>query len=401
MLGGGVAGLTAAWELARSGIQVEIIEKAPFPGGHAVQFACKALDACVSCGACLVEDRLAAALSHPLIRVSLNSRLAQVAASPRLTVEIRTNPQPIDPEKCSRCGICMDNCPHPGALASGFSGSHTPFITDRCAFRQDLPCTRCQELCPAEAVDLHRAGSVRRMEPDAILVATGFQAVDPAGKPYGYRRYPDVLTGLDLEHILKLRGDVRRPSDGSLPEKIAFIQCVGSRDQKQKRLWCSQVCCAAAIRQALLIKRKQPETRISLFYIDIQTFGSRFQTFYEGLRQQIDPVRAIPADVLRTDDNRLRLTFFESRAGKQLDETFDLVVLSVGMEPGPDSRDLAKRLRLELAASGFFPEDVPIDGPAGNGPFFTAGAVCGPMGIAAAAVHARQAAWKILRFLRV
>jgi len=399
VLGAGVAGLTAALEIARCGIPVELIEKKPFPGGHAVQFACKAIDTCVSCGACVVEDKLKAALSHPLIRFTPNSRLAGVLRSSRLAVDIQHEPRYISAEKCNRCGKCVQTCPCPGAIRPGFSGNAPLYLSETCQYLKNQSCTLCQDICPCAAINLQQQGTRRQLKTDAIVIATGFDAINPKDKPYGYQRFSDVVTSLDLERMVKRQGVVKRPSDGALPHRVAFIQCVGSRDVQQNHLWCSRVCCASALRMAMLIKKRQPRTQVSFFYIDIQTFGSNFQTYYQALPQHIDLIRAIPGDIFKTDDNRLRLPFFDSRCRRQLEETFDLVVLSVGIQPGKDAEHLSGLFHLSLTETGFFSGLDVLNGDNADSGIFIAGSACGPMNIAETVAHAARTAFETVRFL--
>jgi len=399
VLGAGVAGLTAALEIARCHISVELVEKKLFLGGHAVHFACKAINACVSCGACIVEDKLKAARSHPLIRITPNSRLAGVFGSSRLIADIENGPEYIAAEKCTRCGVCIQKCPHPGAIRPGFSSSDPPFISETCLYVKNQSCTLCQDSCPSAAINLQRQGSRQQLTTDAVVIATGFHAFNPKDKPYGYGRFSDVVTSLDLERMLKRQGVVKRPSDGTFPQKIAFIQCVGSRDLKQNHLWCSRVCCASGLRMAMLIKKRQPRAQVSFFYIDIQTFGSNFQLYYRELPQHMDLIRAIPGDIMKTEDNHLRLLFFDNRSRRQLEDTFDLVVLSVGIMPGKGTDELAKLFHLNLAETGFFPlPDSPVNAADKN--IFFAGSACGPMNIAETVVHATQTAWRTVRFVK-
>lgn len=398
VLGAGVAGLTAALEIARCHISVELIEKKPFLGGHAVHYTCKAISACVSCGACIVEDKLKAARSHPLIRITPNSRLAGVSGSPRLIADIENGPEYIAAEKCTRCGECIQRCPYPGAIRPGFSSSDPPFISETCLYVKNQSCTLCQDSCPSAAINLQHQGSRQQLKTDAVVIATGFHTFIPKDKPYGYGRFSDVVTSLDLERMLKQQGVVKRPSDGTFPQRIAFIQCVGSRDLKQNHLWCSRVCCASALRTAMLIKKRQPRTQVSFFYIDIQTFGSNFQSTYRELPQHIDLIRAIPGDIFIMEDNRLRLLFFDNRSRQQLEDTFDLVVLSVGIIPGKGTDDLSKLFHLNLAETGFFPlSDSPENAVDNN--IFVTGTACGPMNIAETVAHATRTAWRTVRFV--
>jgi heterodisulfide reductase subunit A len=229
-------------------------------------------------------------------------------------------------------------------------------------------------------------------EADALVLATGFQAYSPEDKPYGYGKFKNVVTNLELERMLRKENLPRRPSDGAFPERMAFIQCVGSRDARLKHLWCSQVCCASALRMARLIRFRRPETDIVFFYIDVQTFGADFDAFYERVKTEIRMVREIPADFYPVDDGRLRIPYFDAESGKEAETICDMAVLSVGMTPGPDNRDLAEKLGFSPAGTGF------LEDPAAEG-VFIAGAAGGPMSIPDAVRSAGETAARVRNYL--
>jgi len=335
VVGGGIAGLSAALELARLGIGVELVEKEDVLGGHARQFTCKATDKCVRCGACIVEEKLKDVADNPGIKVHLGSHMEKVESSGRFVVSLADNKGP----------------------------SHS-------------------------------------CETDAIIITSGFSPFNPAGKPYGYSRFDNVITNLDLERVLRKQSLVTRPSDDKAPEKIAFIQCVGSRDAKLNHLWCSKVCCGSALRMASLIKSRQPETGVTLFYMDIQTFGRDFQRFFNKVQNDVRLIRAIPGDVFKTEDDRLRMTYFDSATGESKEEFFDLIVLSVGLTPGMDLPELSAQLNIELSDSGFVRTPEKSSGTQKDG-VFAAGTVLGPMSIAESVASAGKAAWEVITYLKV
>ena len=189
---------------------------------------------------------------------------------------------------------------------------------------------------------------------EALLLATGFTPFRAEDKPqYGYGRLPNVLTGLDLEKQIKETGKVLRPSDHQPPQSIAFIQCVGSRDLHLGHPFCSQVCCGYALRMASLIRHRNPETAVTIFYMDIQNFGKDFPRFLEEARQQMRFIRAIPGDIQGGEDDRLLLTYQQDDGLPSQKETFDLVVLSIGLMPGADLIGLSQKINLPLNADGF------------------------------------------------
>jgi len=334
VIGGGVTGLSAALELACLDISVEIVEKEDYLGGFAGQFACKATDKCVKCGACVVQEKLKNVVKSPKIKSHVGSRLENVTNSGKFLVTLSDN-----------------------------KGSNHPFETD------------------------------------AIIIASGFSPYDPEGKPYGYNRFDNVITNLALERMLRQESLARRPSDNKEPKKIAFIQCVGSRDAKLNHLWCSKVCCGSAMRMARLIKSRQAETEIVFFYIDIQTFGRDFQRFYNEVQNDVRMIRAIPADVFRTEDDRLQMTYFNDAESESVEEIFDLLVLSIGITPGKDLSDLAALLNIELSDSEFVSTSEQSARTSQEG-VFAAGTVLGPMDIAESMASAGKAAWEVVGYFK-
>ncbi len=334
VIGGGIAGLSAATKLATLDIHSVIVEKAPILGGHAVQYACKATEKCVACAACIVEEKWRQALGDPRIEVSTRTRVVDVSG-----------------RNANGYRVIIENS----------HDSDSPAQTSIAA--------------------------------DAIIVATGFTPFDPAGKPYGYQQFANVITNLELERILREKGLPYCPSDNRLPDQIAFVQCVGSRDAGLGHLWCSKVCCASALRITGLIKARRPETKITIFYIDIQTFGKDFNTQFGQLKNKVKMVRAIPADIFGSDKDRLRVVYFTPGEAQRCEESFDMVVLSVGITPGQDNRTLKELFQLLPTDTGFL-EDSARKG------VFIAGAAGGPMTIADSVASAGRAALRAANHLR-
>jgi heterodisulfide reductase subunit A len=295
----------------------------------------------------------------------------------------------------------LDNCPAPGAVLQGFSKNNIPFYTineNNCLYFKDKSCTLCRDECPETAIDLDKKASEHTTQADAVMIATGFQPFNPKNKPYGYARFKNVVTGLDLERMLKQTGGVKKPSDNALPERMAFIQCVGSRDSKLNHLWCSKICCASALRMARLIKERHPETGITFFYIDIQTFGKDFEQFYKDVQKEVQMIRAIPGDIYETERQFLKVNYVDNHTHNTLQEVFDLVVLSIGITPCQDIETISGLLGIEPDNTGFFKIDDQGTNAFLNG-IFTAGTVQGPMSIPETIASAGSAAWKIAKYL--
>ena len=334
IIGGGIGGLTAALALVQRGVGVKVVEKEVTVGGHAARLSCKALDRCVKCGACLAAQTIAAAGTHSRIQLHTNCRVSDLRRGRRYAYTIE------------------------------------PRAREEASARPT----------PAEA--------------DAVVLATGFRTFDPAGKPYGYGLFPDVITNLELEGLLSSGRRVLRPSNGAEPSRMAFIQCVGSRDAALGHLWCSAFCCAAAVRAARLLKRRQPALEITIFYIDIQNFGRDFESVYTQACREIRFVRAIPADAVPQEAGRLRLCWLDHGSRQPVEEDFDLVVLSTGMTPRPETGSLAEAIGLARPGAGFV---VPENREAGGA--FVLGTARGPMTIEQTIADARRTAWQVTRFL--
>jgi heterodisulfide reductase subunit A len=286
-------------------------------------------------------------------------------------------------DRCVRCGACLVSA----ALAAA-DGS--PRIRLRLSSR-------------VEAVRPNGGGfSYRVVTPtaaedataDAVLIAAGFEVFDPRDKPYGFGLYPDVVTNLHLETLLRSPGGVVRPSDGTPPGRIAFLQCVGSRDRALGHLWCSAFCCGASVRAAMRIRAARPETEITVFYIDIQSFGRDFESAWGEYRRSLRFVRGVPAEAFREGAAGIRLSWLDLESRQACEERFDLVVLACGMVPPAGLAETAAGLGLGAEAGGFL-------AAAGVPGVFAAGAVRGPRTIAETVADARHAAARLLTFLKV
>ncbi|MBU1713252.1 MAG: FAD-dependent oxidoreductase [Proteobacteria bacterium] len=341
VIGGGIAGLTVTHELAKLGIKVELVEKEPFLGGHAIQLTCKATESCAKCGACMVQEKLSNVICNENIIIHTGANLERISKNGRFIYNIQLNQNGTDKSKCT-----------------DYSSSA-----------------------------------------DAVVMATGFEPFNPVKKPYGYKVFKNVITNLELEGILKINGNAVRPSDGAPPDKIAFIQCVGSRDSKLNHLWCSKICCASALRMARVIKTRKPETSVTFFYIDIQGSGKDFEALYEKAREDFRMIRAIPGDIYKTEDDRIKTSFFDCLSKKNIEEVYDMIVLSVAMIPGQGTKKLAEILGIIPCDTGFVGSCENND-IAGAGGVFVAGTAGGPLSIAESITHAVKTAWDVVKYIK-
>ena len=404
VVGSGISGVASALELASAGVSVYLVEKEGVAGGHSASFCCKATDICAKCSACVVYDKIKEAVTHPQIKLLTNSTIKNLSGElGNFQIEIVQQPRYVDEERCIACGLCTEVCPAdpkaiypPSAEAAPFS-----YILDEglCLRFKGEKCDLCQTSCPTRAIEFDLKPKEQELRADAVIVATGFHVFDARLKgSLGYGRYPNVLTGLDLEQVFAREGYVRLPINGKEPKNIAFIQCVGSRDTGHG--YCSQVCCKYAMKLAGLIKYQSPDTQVTIFYIDLQTAGKGFAQFYEDYKKSIRFVRGVPVEILETASGELELRFEDISQGKVCRDTFDLVVLSVGISPGKDCWDLARILGINLSDDGFFAEkdclssnETNVDG------IFVAGTCQGPKDIPDSIAHGIAAASKAMQVL--
>jgi len=395
IIGGGISGLTCRAELAKLGFASFLVEKRPFFGGHAVHFTCKATDRCRNCGACLIVEAVRDIESARDGSWILSSRVEHIQFNEGIYESvIFQEPARIDPETCDACGECIKACPVPNAIDE-IPGRGRPYIRNELCLRSlNQACSVCAEICHRSAIDLSNSGKEIRISSPAVIVAGGFEPFDPSGKPhYGYRRVPGVVTALELERLLRRdqlnvsRGNAANPS-------IAFIQCVGSRDPRIGRNYCSQACCAYAIRLACLLKFKTPSLELTMFYMDIQSFERDFQQHLADAFSQISFVRSMPAEIRKGEDGRPQV-LYHGPADERYLQSFDLVVLAVGMSPSETMPALDFLNRTEEGFLG----DSGIKCTSSAPGIFVAGAAQGPKSIKDSVHHALRAAWRTASYL--
>jgi heterodisulfide reductase subunit A2 len=401
VIGAGVAGLTAADTLAGWGVRISLFEKTPFLGGHAIQLNCKATDTCVKCGACVAEDKLLRATRHPHVEIHTGTQIEAITGQHPYQIDYRSHSPMVNADLCDGCGICFEKCPVSGAIFQDHASHVGPYVAirrDLCRYFDNAACTLCRDACPQGAIGLSSQAQSGTMQADAIIVATGFTPYDPSDKPYGYGQFPNVITSLDAERLLREHTVMKCPSDGRTAVRIAFIQCVGSRDTRLGHPWCSKICCGSSLRMARLIQSHQEDAQITCFYIDVQTFGKDFKPFYNSVRENITMIRAIPGDILRTDTDELEVIYFDPETNASKEALFDIVVLSVGLLPAENNQSMAQILGWSQDESGFMPRHGSDRRPGPEG-IFTAGAATGPMTIAESVSSAEKTVYDMIRYL--
>ena len=401
VVGAGVAGLTAAQELAQMGVQVLLLERGPFVGGHAANFTCKATDKCAKCNYCLVQARLKEISTDNGLELKLRTEVETIEGNGKMfQVSFRSGPKFIDPEKCTDCGLCYQKCPEGAIIAAPSPHLHPFFAVDpfKCPDLQDKEKRACQSVCPEGAINFEEQEETGSRQVDGVILAIGYEPFDPAGiKRFNFEKLKNVVTEMDLERVLRLQGDIYRPSDNAPPKSMAFIQCVGSRDPHLKHDYCSRVCCGYALRMALRILHVHPQTQITLFYMDIQNFGKDFERYFEEARDRIRLIRGLPGDVYPAGNDTVSLSFYDEETRRTITENFDMVILSVGITPSASHGFFKDRLGLPLDEDGFFSAPDSFQ----NKGIFVAGSAEGPMNVAESITHGKRAAFEMAKYLGV
>lgn len=402
VIGAGIAGISAALGLAERGIFVNLVDSDSAIGGRSRELSCKGLDKCVRCDVCLATDKLLEVGRSEMIRVLRNTRVKSVSGSPgNFRVTLERSPSPVDEGSCNACGKCVEICPA-NAISPPRSGIPLTYSIDpdACLWYRGDDCHLCEEACPQGAIDLSRKGSTKRMQVGAIVVATGFTPFDPDLDPrYSHDLIPGVLSSLEAERQISIDGDLVPPEGTSL-DRLAFVQCVGSRDLKHGVEYCSKVCCKYSMGIALLLRALHPELEITFFYMDWRPYDLKGEDLREWASrdQGVRSIRSRPAEILPSETGKPVVRFTD--AGESIsEEEFDMVLLSVGMAPPEGLEDLAERLGLRTTPQGYIETSVERPAMTSRPGIFASGCCTGPKDIEESAMEGNAAAGEAASFL--
>ena len=422
VVGGGIAGISATLEIADAGFKVYLVEKEPSIGGHMAQFdkTFPTLD----CAACILTPKMVAAGTHPNVDLLTWSEVEKVEGYVgNFTVTVRKKARYVNEELCNGCGICQEKCPWKvtdEVFEAGMGrrkAIYTPFdqavpripVLDRpnCAYFKNGTCKACEKFCDANAIDFTQEDQILTLEVGNIIIATGYDLFDARKIPqYGYRRLPNVFTSLEFERLCSAAG----PTNGNvvlrdgktIPQSIGIVHCVGSRDKNYNR-YCSAICCMQSLKFAHLV-RERTSAEVTNFYIDMRTPGKAYDEFYERVLEEGGQfVRGKVADItdaarLPGEEGKLIVQVEDTLAGKQRRIPMDMVILSSGLEPRADAKELATRFGISCSFDGWAIEKHPKLDPVATMTegVFVAGCVSGPKDIPASVAQGAAAAARVL-----
>ncbi|MGN0447180.1 MAG: 4Fe-4S binding protein [Acutalibacteraceae bacterium] len=424
VIGGGIAGIQTALDIADAGYEVDIVEKTPSIGGKMAQLdkTFPTLD----CSACILTPKMVDASAHEKINLYTYSEVEKVSGFVGdFTVEIRKKARYVNMDKCTGCGVCMEKCPSKKALSEFNSGLnnrpaiYTPFaqaipnvpVIDptQCIKLKTGKCGVCEKFCQAGAIDYKQQDEIVTRKYGAIVVATGFEVIKLDNlEEYAYSQSKDVITSLELERIMNAagptKGHLERLSDGKSPKNIVFIQCVGSRCTESKgKPYCSKICCMYTAKHAMLIRDKYPDVNVTVFYIDVRTPGKNFDEFYRRAVEEygVNYVKGQVGKVAPQPDGSLLVHGVDLIDGKQLKISADMVVLAAAIEPSPTVRSIATMLTASIDTNNFLteahPKLRPVESPTAG--VFLSGVCQGPKDIPETVSQAGAAAIKVVGLL--
>ena len=409
VIGGGIAGMQASIDLADQGFKVYLVEKSPSIGGRMSQ-----LDKTFptnDCAMCTQGPKMVEVGGNPNIKLLTYSEVISLEGEVGyFKVKILKKPRYIDEIKCNGCGMCSQICPVTflsefdsdiGAKKSAYIPfpQATPLVY-ALEYERCMKCGLCKVICEADAIDYNQKPEEIEIEVGSIIIATGFEVLKPTIiDEYCYGKYKNVLTALEYERLLAASGPtsghVIRPSDGKEPKKIAWIQCVGSRDIDRGNPYCSRVCCTYATKEAMITKEHDPDVETTIFYIDRRTYGKGFEEYYVKARDSgVNYLRGVPGEITKDKDENIKIKYEDTTTGKVKEMMVDLLVLSSSMIPSKTNKELSEVLGVELDENGFFLEKDPFLGPSQTTKkgIYLAGCAQGPKDIPDSVAQACSAA---------
>ena len=381
VIGGGIAGIQAALDIANCGHQVILVEKEPSIGGHMSQLS--ETFPTLDCSQCILTPRMVEVAQHPNIKLYTYAELEHLDGFiGNFKATIRLKAKSVDEKICTGCGLCTTKCPQkriPSEFNAGLglrTAIYVPFpqavpnkpVIDKkhCNYYKRGKCKICEKTCPTGAICFDKEDEFVTEDIGAVVVATGFNVLGTEFFPeYGYGRYKDVITGLQFERLASASGptsgEIRRPSDGTMPKKIVFIACAGSRDPAKGIHYCSKICCMYTAKHAMLYQHKVHGGESYVFYMDIRAAGKNYEEFVRRAIED-DGVNYVRGRVARIyeKDGKLIVKGVDTLMGAQpIEIEADMVVLATAGVSNEGAEELAQRLHVSYDPYKFFAEAHP------------------------------------------
>lgn len=374
VVGSGIGGMQAALDLANSGLMVHMVNDEPSIGGTMSR-----LDKTFptgDCAMCMISPRMVESSRHPNIRMHTMATVGSIAGEAgNFTATIEQKARYVDPERCTGCGDCEPQCPtkvfnvfNQGldkrkaiyALFPQAVPNTRAIDPAHCLYLTRNVCRKCEKVCEAKAINFEDRDKTFEIEVGSVVLTPGLKTYQPEiREEFGFGKHQNVVTSLQFERLLSASGPcgghVARPSDGAYPKKLAWIQCVGSRNAHNANPWCSSVCCMYAAKQSIIAKEHDNEVESTIFYMEIRAFGKDFDKYIEKAKRDagVTYKRAMVAQVVEDPETKNLLIHSVGDDGILVKEEFDMVILSIGFEPRPDAADFAKVFGISTDEYGF------------------------------------------------
>ena len=423
VIGGGIAGIQTALDIADAGFEVDIVEKKPTIGGKMTQIdkTFPTLD----CAACILTPKMVDAAQNEKIHIYSYSEVENVKGFVgNFHVTIKKKARYVKEDICTGCGLCTEKCPQkkvPNEFNLGLDNRRAIYIpfaqavpkvatidADYCTMLKSGKCGVCSKVCTAGAIDYKQKDEFIEQDYGAIVVATGFNPIKlEQYDEFAYSQSPDVVTSLEFERLMNAAGPtggtLLRPSDGTHPKTLVFVQCVGSRcDGTKGKSYCSKICCMYTAKHAMLCREKYPDTDVYVFYIDVRTPGKNFDEFYRRAVEEygVHYVKGMVGKVV-PENGKLKVQASDLLGGQQLHIDADMVILAAAIEPDETARPLATMLTASMDTNDFFteahPKLRPVESPTAG--IFLSGVCQGPKDIPETVAQASAAAAKVIGLL--
>ena len=416
VIGGGIAGGEAALNLANGGFSVLIIEKDLSLGGKMIMLS--KVFPTLDCSACITTPKISEITRHPKITTMTGSEVRKINRKPDNTFKanIVENPRYVVARDCTGCQLCEEACPVivPDQYQYNLVGRKAAYIpfsiaSPRVATIDIENCTlcgACEKVCPANCIDFAQETTYYKIDTNTVVIATGFNLFDPLKIPrYGFGLYRNVITSMQMERQLaptRPYNTVLRPGDGKVPCRIAYVLCTGSRDVSVGNPVCSQICCMYSIKQAQLLMGALPMADVTIYYLNIRSFGKGFEEFYDQAKGMgVNFVKGKIGKIQEKENGDLLLRYEDINENTVKEEKHDLVVLSVGILSNPDTASFFNGDDLKLDPFSFIQQVDPLGSPAKTSieGVFVAGTATGPMDIPDSILSAGAAASEAISYL--